>query len=238
MFKSAIEYLVSLKPNQLHQIHGDTYTEKQIIRVAPHVDRPESISVNGLDSIVKLVRNELDMLDNLPLFIRVINHRKVDVFSTLDEYLGRDRLYTAVCDAPEWMPGWRDQEKAIIELRSMFLPTDGSEYMMELLSTISKEDGISSEDNGVSQSVTARTGVALKQTMAVKPRVKLCPFRTFSEVPQPESEFILRLDNNARVGIIEADGEVWKMEAKENISNYLAEKLSEEIAAGQVVIMM
>lgn len=238
MLKEALRYLVSLKENKIYEINGDTYSDNDLHRIEPHVDRPSQIDVNGLDSIVKLVRAELDMEDSQPIFVRICGPREVNVFSCLDDTMGRDHLYRAICDAPKWTPGWNDQETTIIQLRSMFIPDGDVDYLLDLISSISKEDGIQSDDNGVSQAVTARTGVALKQIVPVKPRVILRPFRTFMEVEQPESEFILRLNNDAQVGLLEADGSAWKMRAKENIRSYFESQLAEEIGAGKVVVMM
>ena len=52
------------------------------------------------------------------------------------------------------------------------------------------------------------------------------------------SDFILRLDNEGEVGIFEADGGIWKMEAKDNIKNYFEHELREEVDAGAVVVMV
>ena len=90
----------------------------------------------------------------------------------------------------------------------------------------------------MSQSVTVKKGVSLLENETVKPRINLSPFRTFREVPQPESEFILRLDNDGRVGLFEADGGVWKIEAKINIAEYFENQLEKEIEAGDVVVMI
>lgn len=60
MIKEALQYLVSLKENKTYEINGDVYSEKELVRIPPYVARPARISVTGLDSIVKLVRNELD----------------------------------------------------------------------------------------------------------------------------------------------------------------------------------
>lgn len=238
MLKDAIQYLVSLKDNKTYTINGDTYSDRELHRIPRHVPHPSRISVTGLDSIVKLVRNELDMFDNLPLFIRVDGARKVTVFSTYDDEMDRDNLYEASCDVPDFREGFREQENAIIELRSKFAPGDGVDYLLDLLSRISKDNGVTTRDNGVSQEVEARTGVSLKQLVQVKPRVKLRPYRTFLEVEQPESEFILRLDNDGNVGLFEADGGMWKMQAKASIVAYFEEKLAEEITGGKVVVMM
>ena len=79
MLKEFAQYLVSLKENKTYDIHGDTYSDRDLVRIEPHIDRPTSISVSGLDSIVKLVRNEMDMLTNLPVFIRVDGANRVEI---------------------------------------------------------------------------------------------------------------------------------------------------------------
>lgn len=238
MLKEALAYLVSLRDNKTYEIHGDVYSDRELYRIAPYVAHPDSIEVNGLDSIVKLVRNELDVLNNRPLFIRVEGPRRVSVFSALDDDMQRDNLYRAVCDAPDFRAGFREQEAAIIELRSAFVPNDGTEYLLDLLSRICKDDSVSSEDNGVSQNVTTRQGISLKAAERLRSRVPLIPYRTFTEIEQPESEFILRMDEDGRVGMIEADGGKWKMIAKERIKAYLEEALAEEVNSKCVVVMI
>lgn len=55
---------------------------------------------------------------------------------------------------------------------------------------------------------------------------------------QPESEFLLRLDDNGNVGLFEADGGMWKQTAKASILSYFEEHLAEEVKAGKVIVMM
>ena len=238
MLKEFAQYLVSLKDNKTYNIHGDTYSDHDLVRIKPHIDRPANLSVSGLDSIVKLVRNELDMFENLPVFIRVDDARTVSVFTTYDDVMCRDSLYTAKCDVPGFRDGFREYEQAIIELRSKFSPGPGVDYLLDLLSRMSKDSGVTTRDNGVSQEVEARQGVSLKALVQVKPRVALRPFRTFLEVEQPESEFLLRLDDDGNVGLFEADGGMWQQAAKANILAYFEDKLAEEVKGGKVVVMM
>lgn len=238
MLKEFAQYLVSLKDNKTYDIHGDTYSDRELVRVEPHIDRPACLSVTGLDSIVKLVRNELDMFENLPVFVRVDDARQVSVFTTYDDVMCRDSLYIAKCDVPGFRDGFREHEKAIIELRSKFSPGHGVDYLLDLLARVSKDNGVTTRDNGVSQEVEARQGVSLKALVPVKPRVSLRPYRTFLEVEQPKSEFLLRLDDEGNVGLFEADGGMWQQTAKANIAAWFEEKLAEEIADGKVVVMM
>lgn len=237
MIKEALQYLVSLKDNKTYEFYGDVYSDRELVRVAPHIDRPRKIELNGLDSVVKMVKAELPV-EKRKLFIKVCGPRSVEVFSILDDYMGRDYLYEAVCDAPDFHGGWREQDNAIIELRSAFVPNEGTEYLLDLLSRICKDDSVTSEDNGVSQTVSARSGIGLKRLENLKSRIKLVPYRTFTEVEQPESEFILRLDAQGRVGLIEADGGKWKLDAKGKIKEYLESNLSEEVERGDVIVMM
>lgn len=239
MIKEAIQYLVSLKDNKTYEINGDTYSDRELTRIAPHIDRPNRIYVNSLDAVVQLVSHELGMVQNAPVFINIKNAREISVFTSWDDTMSRNSLYAAVCDAPAFTPGWMEHDEAIIRLRSMFVPGEDTdlEYVLDLLSRINKESSVSSTDNGVSQTVEARQGVALQQKVRVRPRVSLRPYRTFLEVEQPESEFLLRLDQEGRVGLLEADGGMWVMKAKDSIAAYFAGALADAIGAGLVVVM-
>lgn len=177
MIKEALQYLVSLKANKTYEINGDVYSDKELVRIPPYVARPDRIQVTGLDSIVKLVRNELDMFENLPVFIRVDGARSVSVFTTYDGDMARDDLYEARCDVPGFRDGFRGLEAAIIELRSRFAPGEGVDYLLDLLSRMCTENGVTTRDNGVCQEVEARQGISLKALVQIKPRVALRPYR-------------------------------------------------------------
>ena len=99
---------------------------------------------------MKLIRNELEMLEALPVYIRVDGAEAVSVFTSYDAYMDRDSLYSATCDVPGFWEGFREPEQAIIELRSKFAPDEGVNYLLDLLSRINKENGVTTRDNGVS----------------------------------------------------------------------------------------
>lgn len=96
---------------------------------------------------------------------------------------------------------------------------------------------MTSTDNGVTQKVEAKTGIALNSVVEIKPRVTLRPFRTFIEVEQPESEFLLRVNQSGEIGLFEADGGVWKLEATRNVAAYFEDKLKDLVDAGTVVVI-
>lgn len=111
-------------------------------------------------------------------------------------------------------------------------------YLLDLLSRISKDSNVATTDNGVSQTVEARQGIALKTVEPLKPRVPLRPFRTFQEVEQPESEFLLRMDEDGNIGLFEADGGMWKLKARQTVKAFLEEQLVKEVAGNSVYIAL
>lgn len=241
MIKEALEYLVSLKDNKTYEIDGVTYSDNELNAVQPPVYRRETMRFYSLDAIVRMVRAELEEYEDmygLPVFVAVESPKKVKVFTRTDLYERRVFPFTAECVDTDFSEGWRDQQSAIIEIRSRFIPTEDSEYLLKLISRINQDQGVQSDDNGVSQTVVVKSGVSLMASEVVKPRVSLKPFRTFREVAQPESEFILRLDDKGRVGIMEADGGIWKIEARDNIKAYFEKHLADEIRDGKVIVII
>lgn len=238
MQKEALEFINHLKDNKIYEIGDRTYSENELIEITPPRYYALERQVNSLNSIVSLLSNEIHHHKNLPVFVEVNSARSVTVYTSYDDHMNRSNIYKAVCDTPQFREGFREREQAIIELRSKFIETDDLKYVLELLSRISKDNGISTEDNGVTQTVEARQGISLKSKVAVRPRVSLRPYRTFLEVEQPESEFLLRLNDDGDVGLFEADGGMWTVAAKKSIHDYLESALKPLVDDGKVVVMM
>lgn len=233
----AIDRIIGLSETKTFEIKGQTYADKQLSRIIPHVDRPAEIPVNSLDSICKLILTENEKV-GAKIMVRIKGAREVEVYTTYLDDFSRNDLYRAKADVPKIsINGFNDKEQAIIELRSLYIPTEGTAYLLDLISSMSKDNKIQTEDNGVTQKVTAQQGVSLLQNITVRPRVSLQPFRTFLEVAQPESEFLLRIDEDGIIGLFEADGGVWQLEAKRNIAEYFNKELESLISAGKVVVM-
>lgn len=93
-------------------------------------------------------------------------------------------------------------------------------------------------NQSISQEVSVRTGAVLKEQQTVQPIVRLQPYRTFLEVEQPASDFLLRLDKEGHPALYEADGGAWKLEAKRSIAAYLGEQLADLVESGNVVVMI
>lgn len=237
MLRSMINRIVELAAPTTYEIDGRTYSSEALRRIDPPKYKPEPIDVTGLDSICKLVQNEAKAVGR-KIFIRIASYNTVSVFSTYDDQYERAYLYRCKADTPTVCTDrFARYERAIIELRSLYIPNDGSKYLLNLLGSISSESKVTSSDNGVTQTVEATSGISLKQKVDIKSRVALRPFRTFIEVEQPESEFLLRISGDGEIGLFEADGGVWKLEATRNVAAYFEKELKDLIKTGDVVVI-
>ena len=118
-------------------------------------------------------------------------------------------------------------EEFIIALNSQFLPNEDLKSLLTLASSITKETSGTIHDTGVSQKMEIKNGISMREKVEVKNPFKLRPFRTFSEVQQPESQVVFRVHDNRGVtcALYEADGEAWKVEAIGNIKAFFNEHL-------------
>lgn len=241
--KDAIDRIVELaKPYTIKTDDGRRYCTTYLREVKPEVELPTRYSVDTLAALVKLIRTE--GIDHSPrLYVRVDSARRVmvDTTYTHKEYAEFSRLplYEAVSDVPDITVNESiSQERAIVELQSLYAITEDRDYLLSLLSRIDVNQGVSSVDNGISQEVSVKTGAVLKEQQTVQPIVHLQPYRTYLEVEQPASDFLLRLDKDGRPALYEADGGAWKLEAKRNIAAYLGEQLADLVERGSVVVMI
>ena len=170
MLAKMIDKIVSLKETKIFEIDGQTYADASLTRIPPHVDRPDCISVSGLDSICKLIRTELEKVGTT-IMVQVKSNDTVEVMTTYLSDFSRNTLYRAKADAPGLRTGFRGREVALIELRSLCIPNEGTACLLDLLSRMTNENSVSTNDNGVTQTVEARQGVALNALVEIKPRV-------------------------------------------------------------------
>ncbi len=238
-FVEKLEQMAQKENTQIFDIHEEKYSTEKLHKIEKEYPVPREITLNTLRSLSDITKTELEKAYQ-PLFINVSSPTQVDVFSTYhhEENCRRDYLYQAKAELPQiTLNNYLDHESFMIALRSKFVENDDVLYLLDLLRRISDENSVESEDNGVTQTVKARKGVVMVENVTVRPKVKLAPFRTFLEVEQPESEFLLRLQEGGCVGLFEADGGAWRLQAKENISLRLCELLKAELEAGKVVVI-
>ena len=251
MIKAALEYVVGLKKPETVKHGGGVYADKPLYQMKK-ADFP-TLKLNTLESIVRYVQKIGDereseyceaaepiIMHAEPIIIHIESATCVALKDIANVGDGkRDCMVLATAEVPKFQYGeFHDAESFNIALQSKFLDTEDKATILQVVGNL-KEDAVRTmTDDGVSQVTAVRTGVATVADVKVPNPVTLRPFRTFIEVDQPESRFIFRMREGGRCAIFEADGGAWKLEAKKNIYNYLAEQLEGNIDSGEVVLLV
>lgn len=118
-----------------------------------------------------------------------------------------------------------DQEDFVIAAQACFVESDVRARMLALVGNLTDEYVSNQSDNGVSQQVSTRRGVSLASKEDVPNPVILSPFRTFPEIAQPASPFILRVRKGGEVALFETASTEWQHVAILAISDFLKIKL-------------
>jgi len=241
MLKEAIEKIVDLAGPTIQDLGGHTYADKEMFEIRPEIDSPSEKSLTSLDAVVKLIKTEAAKLYTGPFYITVPKYDRVECFAQPDanKRFCRPVLYTAsAVDMPGWDPEVKlPFERASIALQTRFQKTPDTEYALRLLSQITCGGKVTYNDDGLAMTVITQKGIALQGTEAIKPLISLKPYRTFQEIEQPTTIYLIRIDERG-ISFIEADGGMWKLTARQTIKAYFDAELADLIEAGTVVVSL
>ncbi len=98
---------------------------------------------------------------------------------------------------------------------------------------------VQQSDDGMSQSVTAKTGIVTSNKVTVPNPVVLRPLSTFSEIVHPQRSFIFRLrggESGVCAALYAADGNAWKHRAIDSISLYFKNHIPVNLAEDVIVL--
>lgn len=243
MIKAAIETIAHMAQPYVKEIEGTFYAfthDGEYREIQPYIPVPEPINLSSLDAVITMVRNEA--IYKVPMvFISVPTATSVKVYSKADEKKRENRgvFYNATATD---IPGWDNSVKlpfdqAAVALQTRFQESTDRAYCLQLLSNITTGAKITYNDTGVATTVVTQKGIALQENTAIKPLVRLRPYRTFQEVEQPEGLFLIRVDERG-ITFTEADGGMWRLTARKTVAEYLADGLEAEISAGNVKVML
>lgn len=222
---------------------GSTFAitnDGKVVELRPIIDYPETLCLHSLDALVKMVNTEASNMAT-PLYITVPNHLTVICYAQPDPVARFHRQEFYEVNATD-VPGWGESvkmgfEEAQIALRTRFQETPDTLYAMKLLSDISCGAKVVYNDSGVATTVTTQKGVSLQTNEQIRPIVTLKPYRTFQEVEQPDSTFLIRVSERG-ITFTEADGGMWKLRARETVKAFLEDKLANLVESGSVYIAL
>lgn len=234
MIKEALQYIAGLANQKTMEINGQQYSNQQLSLIRQPI--PSALTVRSLSGFVDYLKSECDAPG--ALMVHVESPTKVTAFCGFNDDYNRKTYIEAEALLPTIRFGaWTDVEEFNIQLQSLFHPNDTRANLLKVVGNIKEEAVQSLGDDGVSQQVTAKTGVATVATVPVPNPATLLPYRTFIEVQQPESLFVFRMKNGPYAALFEADGGAWKVEAMDTIKEYLQVSLKDEIESGKIVLI-
>ena len=243
MLKEAIEKIADMAIPDIYEVEGRSFavSSNGVEEIRPDLDIVKTIKLNSLDALVKMVKTEAYYFTDDILYITIPDHLTVRSFTHPSSEMRELRIEPYKVQATD-VPGWQEDvlmgfEEAMIALRTRFQETPDSEYALKLLSDITTGSKVTYNDNGIATSVVTQSGVALQRNTGIRPIINLRPYRTFQEVSQPESQFLIRVTERG-IKFVEADGGMWKLTARQTIKAYLEDALGTEVANGKVMIAL
>ena len=240
MLKELVEHLQNVAHGRENLVDGNSYVTRPM-SLPPAEPMPKPLAVTTLNAVVGYLSANRDALNLEEIVVLVDSPTEVTVYGPLrGRHQQRACYVTAKAETPSVkLDTWIDREMAQIMLTSRFAPGHDLDAALRLISQVESGVTRSAGDDGVQQTVTVRRGAATKEREVVRRSYVLAPHRTFAEVSQPPSPFVLRIrgdEDEVSGGLFEADGGAWRLAARSLISDYLVEKLGDETLPVEVLL--
>lgn len=231
MIREAIDRILDLGLVERIVIDGRPYTSKKLEPVRN--PQPDVLHVNTLTGLVEYLLVNFDSIAT-PFKVHIRNECEVALIEKIDgPFMQRSCFLKASHSEPSaFKPAtYYGLEDFCILLRTSFVPSQTIEELLRLFGNVKGESVMQWSDDGISQAVQSRKGIALVENVPIPSVVELQPYRVFREIEQPVSPFIIRArakeGSPPSVALFEAGGEQWRLEAMQRIKVFLKEHLPE-----------
>lgn len=233
MIKEAINRVLELGKANIIETIGEVYSDKQLHPVRPHTNpTQDAICIHTLSGVVDwLASDEGIEARSSGCTVHISDYNRVDVFSLVGDYYRDRHQYVTAKFKPDAFvfDRYHSQEDFIINASSKFVMDQSLKALLKMVSSIQLSETIESSDDGVSQNVVIKNELKRKQEAKVEPFHDLAPYRTFREISQPVSRFLVRTRNDGggvpTIALFEADNAQWKIDAMERIRNFLSTQM-------------
>ena len=230
-----IDRILALAPTEQIEIDGRKFTDSKIFPVAAPEAAP--IAVHTLTGLVDFY----DTLTREQQENAIFHVSDYDNVSIVSDLFGAEKQRETFIVAKAYplkdrFDEYIDHENFMIWILSMFVQDEATAKVLRIVGNLKSEAGATYSDDGLTQTVTAKTGITKVENIELPNPISLRPYRTFMDIEQPESKFILRLkqggDAHPYVALYEADGGAWKNTAIATIKAYLeSRKIGAKIVA-------
>lgn len=194
------------------------------------------VECSSLASLCEFAKNSTKWIDDEKAdsaFFEIRGPASVSLIE-INEYDGQEKKEPVCnCDAilPENFPFGQFQEvdKFIIRACDFFERNESFGMLIADVSSITDFQSSDTEDDGVTQKATLKTGIGRKDNKAISPFRPLRAYRTFRDVEQPEVDYLLRIQKPKEgaplVALFEASGYHWKIKAVDAIAEFITREI-------------
>lgn len=205
-----------------------TFVDKPMHMLVDEIAADTPLRTNSLSSVADYIKSNADfdaLASDGRKIIHVEDEKTVWLYTEMNSFKKRSALLLASAWVSSFPFGqWLSLENFIISVQANFVTDEHRDELLSFVATVKQDTGVEQQDDGVTQKVTTRSGVSLSRTSKVPNPITLRPFRTFSEVEQPESAFVFRIKAEEGCGVkaalFAADGDAWRHDAILKIRDY------------------
>jgi hypothetical protein len=228
MIEAAISKILSLGATVPITVKDRVYANGPNGLIAIRPPKAETLTINTLTGIMDF--NTATAMQST--MIHIVDHKTVNLIDELyqEMWLTRSTHLTAVHESPVFkFAEYYDVEMFIIALQALFVQDETTATMLKIVGNLKDEGVTNFLDDGITQAVTAKTGISTVAMVPIPNPVTLRPYRTFMEIEQPASTFVFRMKGGKgeapKCALFEADGRMWRLEAIKSIKAWLTEKI-------------
>jgi len=243
MIAEAFQWIADRIPDPTFQADGFTYNRKSGSMIVPAFAAGQQVLVNTLSGLVDYYQfvlchdQENDHGAFGPAIVTVRSHTEVILTSSLEKHY---RVREFFCHAtwpqkPDFpFDEYLDMQEFITRAQTSFAKDEALDALLAFIGNVKADTNVITRDDGVTQEMTAKAGVANVKRVSLPNPVSLCPFRTFPEIDPVPELFVVRMhqqgDNAAKVGLFEMGDATWYATTIENIKAYLQGALASKSA--------
>jgi len=210
---------------------GKLYTSRQAhwIDTRDPIYLPDAIEFDRLAGFASYIKNR-DTAKDDAVFIVVHSPFSVCAYKPFDPADRKNgRVVVAQADFQTdsrnvQTSQWTGQEQFIIWLATQFVKSPERDRLVKIASSVTAEVTATAEDDGVTQVTSTRVSAAGHQKEKIENPFTLSLYRTWPEVKQPESLYMLRkrVERGAvELSLFDVAGDTWKLPAIKNICDFL-----------------
>ena len=213
-------------------VGGILFGKGSLVDLTPKPHLPVTVQLRTLTGLVDYIKTK-----EFEGGFLVVSPQQVEWFSKLSEipenhYALRQARATTMAMNPtlSCFGKYVGTDTLILELKTNFVQDELVAEMVAILGNLSSAVTKTVEDDGFSQTVIVRKNVIKQVEVTPQSAWSLRPWRTFQEISQPETMFVLRFQGHEgeglpKVALFETGSGMWKVQAIANIRGYLATAL-------------